>query len=132
MHGRVEEYTSKEGVQSAIFREIHQNWFFLAEEDSICQGALHKVFGYLAQSMMAEKILNGRYNYLPHFDDATWELCIECACITSIVPQSLVSQTISTRRTRLPQNRGYILAMTTRRGRNQLLSHNSMPSRQLY
>ena len=39
------EYTTQEGVQSAIFENIHQKRFYLAEEVPICNSYLQEKFG---------------------------------------------------------------------------------------
>ena len=94
-HSGVQEYTSREGVQEAIFREIHRKRFFLVEEAPICQGTLREDFGYLARLATAEAILEGTYNFTPHFDQATKDLCMECARIRSMIPKNLVSPIIT-------------------------------------
>ena len=73
------EYTTQEGVQSAIFENIHQKMFYLAEEAPICNGYLQEEFRYNATTPTAQAVLNGTHNYLEDFDKATKELCEECA-----------------------------------------------------
>jgi hypothetical protein len=68
--GGVEEYTTQQTVQDAIFREVHQKRFFLAEEAPICQGELWANLGYLARSQIADEILAGNNAYPPDFDEA--------------------------------------------------------------
>jgi hypothetical protein len=96
-HGGIEEYSTQDSVQSAIFRKIHRKRFFLAEAAPICQGPLREAFGYLARSAMAEAILDGSYDFLPDFDEATRALCVECARIRTLVPPNSVSHTISSK-----------------------------------
>ena len=74
-HGRAEEYTTQEAVQLAIFWEIHQKRFFLAEEAPICQGSIRSDLGYLTRTDVAEEILRGTYPYPPDFNEATRDLC---------------------------------------------------------
>jgi hypothetical protein len=69
---------------------IHYKWLYLAEEAPICQGQLRSDFGYNAETCMATDILEGRYTYLEEFDQATKELCEECALIRKIIPKNLV------------------------------------------
>ncbi len=52
--------------------------------------------GYLARSQVADKILASSYVYPPDFDEATRDLCMECAHIRSIVPANSVSPRITT------------------------------------
>ena len=73
------EYTTQEGVQSAIFKNIHQKRFYLAEDSLICNGYLREEFGYNSTSPTAQAVLNGTHTYPDDFDMATKELCEECA-----------------------------------------------------
>ncbi len=41
------EFDTQEGVQNAIFNEVHQKWYNLAEEALICKGSLRGQFGYM-------------------------------------------------------------------------------------
>jgi uncharacterized protein (UPF0332 family) len=47
-------------------------------------------FGYNAATRVAADILEGRFTYLEEFDQATKELCEECALIRKIIPKNLV------------------------------------------
>jgi hypothetical protein len=84
------EYTTQEGVQSAIFENIHQKRFYLAEEAPICNNYLREEFGYNATSSTAQAVLNSTHNYPEDFDKATKELCEECARIRLKVPKNSV------------------------------------------
>ena len=48
--------------------------FFLAEQDSICQGSMRGDFRHTAFSPTVRKVLDGRYNYPEGFDLATLKL----------------------------------------------------------
>jgi len=51
--GIVTEYSGQQEVQEAIFSEIHQKRFFLAEQAPICNGWMRGAFGYTATSPVA-------------------------------------------------------------------------------
>ena len=51
--GGVLDFDTEEAVQEAIFNEVHRKRYNLAEEDPICQGALHGQFGYTGTSPTA-------------------------------------------------------------------------------
>jgi hypothetical protein len=62
--GGVIEYKTKESVQEAIFNEVHQKRYNLAEEALICQGVLLRgQFGYISTSLTVQTILDGTYNF---------------------------------------------------------------------
>ena len=86
--GHVTEHSTQEGVEQAIWKEIHGNRFFLAEQAPICQGRLRGEFGYLAESISAKKVLDNTYEYHPEFDQSTKELLQECARLRQIVPEN--------------------------------------------
>jgi hypothetical protein len=75
------ENTTQESVQQAISDNIHRKRFFLAEVVSICTGKLRDQFGYNAVTSIAKAILDGTYVYPEDFNQATKEICLECACI---------------------------------------------------
>jgi hypothetical protein len=79
--GTLTENTTQESVQQAIFDNIHQKQFFLAEAASICTGRPRGQFGYNAVTRTAKAILKGSYVYPEDFDQATKEICLECARI---------------------------------------------------
>ena len=84
--GLLTENVTQETVQEAIFNNIHQKRFFLAESAPICTGNLRGRFGYNAVTKTAKAILNGKYKYAPEFDQATKEICEECARILEMIP----------------------------------------------
>jgi hypothetical protein len=89
--GMLTENITHETVQSAIFNNIHRKRFFLAEDAPICSGPLRGQFGYNAVTKTAKAILSGQYIYPPEFDQATQEICKECARIRCMIPKDSVS-----------------------------------------
>jgi hypothetical protein len=87
----VTEHNTKETVNTAIWTEIHQKRFHLAEEAPVCHGQLRQDLGYNAVSETARAILDGTYVHPASFDQATKELCEECALIRQIIPKDSVS-----------------------------------------
>jgi len=90
-NGTVTEHNTKKTVNTAIWMEIHQKLFHLAEEAPVCHGQLRQDLGYNTVSETARAILDGTYVYPASFDQATKELCEECALIRQIVPKDSVS-----------------------------------------
>ena len=86
----VTEHVTQASVHDAIWTEIHYKRFHLAEEAPVCQGQLRQDLGYNAVSETARAILDGSYIYPESFDQATKELCQECALIRQIVPKDSV------------------------------------------
>jgi len=93
--GNITEHSGQREVQEAIFSEIHQKRFFLAEQAPICNGWLRDAFGYTATSPVAKAILNGSYIYPHDFDQATKELCMACARIRQSIPKNSIPSDIS-------------------------------------
>jgi hypothetical protein len=79
--GMLTENTTQESVQQAIFDNIHRKQFFLAEAAPICTVRLRGQFGYNSVTRTAKTILKGSYVYQEDFDQATQEICLECARI---------------------------------------------------
>ena len=92
--GEVIEFEGKSAVEQAIFNEIHQKRFYLAEQAPICKGEMRDAFGYLATTIVARQVLEGSYNYPEWFDEATKELCQTCAKIRLGVPAESVDTVI--------------------------------------
>ena len=59
--GRIQEYTDQAGIENAIWSNIHQKRFYLAEEAPICQEPLQGDFGYCAQTEAGRAVLVGDY-----------------------------------------------------------------------
>jgi hypothetical protein len=89
--GGVLDFDTKEGVQEAIFDEVHCKTYNLAKDALIFQGALRGQFGYMAISPTAQTVLDGSYNLPPNIDEATKALFAEIAQICSIVPPNSVN-----------------------------------------
>ncbi len=68
------DYDTQEGVQNAIFNEVHQKGYNLAEEAPICKGSLRGQLGYMLTLPTARSVLDGSYDFLPDIDEATKEL----------------------------------------------------------
>jgi hypothetical protein len=77
--GGILEFNTQEGVQNAIFNEVHWKRYNLVKEASICKGSLRGQFGYKSTLPTAWLVLEGSYNYPPDIDEATKELFEECA-----------------------------------------------------
>ncbi len=93
--GILTEYTMAESIQEAIFTHIHHKHFFLVENAPICSGRLHGRFRYNAVIKTAQAILDGTYVYPPNFDQATKEICKECARIQAMIPQDSLDTLIT-------------------------------------
>jgi hypothetical protein len=59
--GLVLESTTKEMVEEAIFREVHDKCYTMAKEAPICSGILLPPFGYVANTPASRAVLNGTY-----------------------------------------------------------------------
>jgi hypothetical protein len=94
-NGTVTEYVTQETVQQAIFDNIHRKRFYLAEATPACNGQLRGLFGYNTTTVTAQRILEGRYIYPEGFDQATKEICEECAQIRLIVPKDSLNLEIT-------------------------------------
>jgi hypothetical protein len=80
-NGILTEHVTQESVQEAIFNNIHQKQFYLAENRPACIGRLRGLFGYNTTTVTAQLILQRRYVYPADFDQATRDICEECARI---------------------------------------------------
>jgi hypothetical protein len=97
-NGGVLEFDTQEGVQNAIFNEVHRKRYNLAEEAPICQGFMRGQFGYMSTSPTARSVLDRSYDFPPDIDNAMKELFEECAKIRSIIPANSVTGAISRER----------------------------------
>ncbi len=77
----VQEYSGQDDLQWAMWRNIHEKRFHLAELAPLCSGQLRGIFGYNAICQTSHEILEGMYEYPPEFDQATKEILQECAAI---------------------------------------------------
>ena len=82
-------------MNTAIFENIHNKRFHLAEAAPICNGRWRGEFGYSAISQTAQSILNGTYSFPDDFDEATRELCEEFARIRLKIPKDSLRMTIT-------------------------------------
>jgi hypothetical protein len=93
--GTLIENTTQELVQQATFDNIHQKRNFLVEAAPICTGKLRGQFGYNAVTRTARAILNGTCAYPKDFDQATKEICQECARKQCMIPNNSLSNIIT-------------------------------------
>ncbi len=89
--GQQVKHTTQESVYQAIFDNIHRKRFFLAKDAPICQGKLRRWFGYNSVSEMAGTVLDGTFVYPDDFNEATKEICWECAAIRVLIPINLLN-----------------------------------------
>ncbi len=90
-----EEYTSQSELQEAIWDNIHQKRYHLAELAPLCQEPLRGTFGCNAICNTSQKILDGMYDYPQDFDEATKEILQECALIRLKIPPSSLNTLIT-------------------------------------
>jgi hypothetical protein len=93
--GTLTEHATQESVQQTIFDNIHRKRFYLAEAAPACNGRLRGLFGYNATTITAAHILAGTYNFPEDFDQATREICEECARIQLMVPKNSLDLSIT-------------------------------------
>ena len=94
-HGGVTELTSQQEVQDAIWREVHQTRYHMAEEAPICQGKLRGEFGYNADTLAARQVLSGQYEFGEDFHEGTKRLMESIADIRQQVPIDSVDTIIT-------------------------------------
>ncbi len=82
-------------MHTAIFNEVHQKRFHLAEQAPICNAGLKGDFRYLADTKSARKVLDGTYSFSDDCHPATKELLEEIARIQKIVPKDSVPNLIT-------------------------------------
>ena len=75
--GMVREATTRREVESTLFEEIHGKRFYLAEQAPLCKGKLWGEFGYMANNLASQAVLDGWYEYSEDFDVGTRELLKE-------------------------------------------------------
>ncbi len=93
--GTTEEYTGQEELQEAIWDNIHQKRFHLAESAPLCQEPLSGTFGYNAICQTSQEILDRKYEYPPEFNEATKEILQEYVLICLKIPVSLLDTLIT-------------------------------------
>jgi len=70
-HGGVRELTTQREVQTAIWQEVHQSRYHLAEEAPLCLGNLCGMFGYNADTWAARQVLENKFRFPDDFHEAT-------------------------------------------------------------
>ena len=60
--GAIREHHDQTQVEEAIFSNIQDQRFYAAEYAPICRGRLRGEFGYLANIVAGDKVLEGTYN----------------------------------------------------------------------
>ena len=84
--GNIVEYEGQKNVEEAIWSNIHNERFYVAEQAPICQDRIRGEFGYQSDTPAARLVLDGTYNYTDDFDPPTKELLDECARVRTIIP----------------------------------------------
>jgi hypothetical protein len=92
--GNIEEFTMQKEVHEAIWSNIHQKHFFLAQEALICHSPLLESFGYNADSLAGDDVLEGSYIYENDFEKYTQAICQEVAQIWEVIPERLVDEIV--------------------------------------
>ena len=92
--GNIEEFTTQEEVHEAIWSNIHQKCFYLAEEAPICHSLLRETFGYNADSLAGDEVLEGSYIYGNNFEDYTQAICQEVARIREVIPKRSLDEIV--------------------------------------
>ena len=95
--GAIREHDGQSQVEEAIFSNIQDKRFYTAEHAPICNGRLRGEFGYLANTVAGDKVLDGSYVYPDGFHPATKELLEECARIRTRVPENSVCDFLGAR-----------------------------------
>jgi hypothetical protein len=93
--GGITEHTTQNGIENAIWTNIHQRRFFLAEDAPICQGDLRREFGYLANTEAAHAVLHGEYTPSHPINPATADIFAEVARTRSIIPRNYISDLVT-------------------------------------
>jgi hypothetical protein len=93
--GNITEFNTQSEVQDAIWREVHQSRYHLAEEAPICQGNLREEFGYNATTEAAKAVLAGEYEFSEEFEEAMRRIMESIADIRAVVPEDSVDRIIT-------------------------------------
>jgi hypothetical protein len=80
-NGGILEFDTQEGVQNAIFNEVHRKRYNLSEEAPIRKGFLKGQFGYMLTLPTSRSVLDGSYDLPLDIDKATKERFEECVTI---------------------------------------------------
>jgi hypothetical protein len=87
--GLVSESTTNDAVEDAIFMEVHDKQYTLANEAPICSRRLFDNFGYVTNTPASRAVLDGTYQVPTNSDSATKELFAEIVAIRRIIPKNL-------------------------------------------
>ena len=68
--GAARERHDQNQLEETIFSNIQDKRFYAAEHAPICNGRLRGEFGYLANTVAGDKVLDGSYNYSEGFHPA--------------------------------------------------------------
>ena len=72
--GEIVEYEGQKTIEYAIWSNIHDERFYVAEHAPICQDRLRGEFGYQSDTPAARRVLDSTSNYTEDFDPPTKEL----------------------------------------------------------
>jgi hypothetical protein len=89
------ECTTQYTLEQTIFSKVHEKWYTLAGEASICNGELFQHFGYTANTPASKTVLDGTYEVPTDSDAATKELFDKIPAICCLVPTNSVSIVIT-------------------------------------
>jgi hypothetical protein len=87
--------TTKDTVEVAIFREVHDKRYTMAKEAPICRGRLFDNIGYVANTPASRAVLDGTYQAPADADMATKELFDKVAEIRRLIPKDLAPTIIT-------------------------------------
>ncbi len=85
--GLVLESTTKEVVEAAIFRVVHDKRYTMAKEAPICSGKLFNNLGYVANTPASTAVLDGTYQTPANSDIAMKKLFDKIAAIRQLIPK---------------------------------------------
>jgi hypothetical protein len=93
--GAIMERNTQDTVKQSIFSEVHEKCYSLTGEAPICNGALFQTFGYTASTPASKAVLDGTYVAPADSDSTTKQLFTEIAAIQKLIPENLISITIT-------------------------------------
>lgn len=93
--GVTAEYNTQSEVQDAIWSEVHQSYYHLAEEVPICQGQMREEFGYTANDKAAKDVLSGQYQFREDFDTAMQRIMEAIVDTRTVVSNDSVEKIIT-------------------------------------
>jgi hypothetical protein len=93
--GAIMERNIQDTVEQSIFSEVHEKRYTLTGEAPICNGALFQTFGYMASTPASKAVLDGMCIAPADLDSATKQLFAEIVAIRKLIPENLVSITIT-------------------------------------